>query len=75
MARMLKPIDSHTNFIMMNTNRPAKEVIEHFRQHGIIIGGPFVGMDTYVRVLLGTPSEMREFWHVWDERPKPQMRM
>jgi len=31
MARMLKPIDSHTNFVMMNTNRPAKQVIEHFR--------------------------------------------
>src|SRR5262249_42255174 len=31
MARMLKPIDSHTNFVMMNTNRPATQVIEHFR--------------------------------------------
>jgi len=75
MARMLKPIDSHTNFIMMNTNRPAKEVIEHFRQHGILIGGSFAGMDSYVRVSLGTPSEMRQFWHIWDQLPKAQMQM
>jgi histidinol-phosphate aminotransferase len=75
MARMLKPIDSHTNFVMMNTNHPAKEVIEHFRQHGILIKPQFVGMDTYVRVSLGTPQEMREFWRVWDQLPNAGMRM
>jgi len=75
MARMLKPIDSHTNFVMMNTNRSAKEVIEHFRQHGVIIGPFFVGMDTYVRVSLGTPSEMGQFWQVWDRLPKAEMQM
>src|SRR5215469_4544769 len=31
MARMLKPIDSHANFVMMNAHRPADDVIEHFR--------------------------------------------
>jgi histidinol-phosphate aminotransferase len=75
MARMLKPIDSHTNFVMMNTNRPAKQVIEHFRQHGILIGPQFVGMDTYVRVSLGTSQEMREFWRIWDQLPNAGMRM
>src|SRR5205823_5398426 len=66
MARMLKPIDSHTNFVMMNANRPAKQVVEHFYQHGIIIGLHFPGMDTYVRISLGTRTEMRQFWQVWD---------
>ena len=75
MARMLKPIDSHTNFVMMNTNRPAKQVIEHLRQHGILIGPQFVAMDTYVRVSLGTPTEMREFWRVWDKLPNAGMHM
>ena len=75
MARMLKPIDSHTNFVMMNANRPAKQVIEHFRQHGIVIGPQFVAMDTYVRISLGTPTEMREFWRVWDQLPNAGMRM
>jgi histidinol-phosphate/aromatic aminotransferase/cobyric acid decarboxylase-like protein len=75
MARMLKPIDSHTNFVMMNTNRPAKQVIEHFRQHEIMIGPNIVGMEHYIRVSLGTPPEMREFWRVWDQLPNGGMRM
>jgi histidinol-phosphate aminotransferase len=75
MARMLKPIDSHTNFVMMNTNRPAKQVIEHFRQHGIIIGPNIAGMEHHIRVSLGTPTEMREFWRVWDQLPNAGMRM
>jgi histidinol-phosphate/aromatic aminotransferase/cobyric acid decarboxylase-like protein len=75
MARMLKPIDSHTNFVMMNTNRPAKQVIEHFRQHGIMIGPNIAGMEHHIRVSLGTPMEMREFWRVWDQLPNAGMRM
>ncbi len=75
MARMLKPIDSHTNFVMMNVNRPAKQVIEHFRQRGIVIGPSFPKMDTFVRVSLGTPTEMRQFWQVWDQLPNSGMRM
>lgn len=75
MARMLKPINSHTNFVMMNTNRPARQVIEHFRQHGILIGPHFASMDTYIRVSLATAKEMREFWRVWDQLPNLGMRM
>jgi histidinol-phosphate aminotransferase len=75
MARMLKPIDSHTNFVMMNTNRPAKQVIEHFRQHGIMIAPRFPSMDTFIRVSLGAPNEMRQFWKVWDRLPNTGMRM
>jgi len=75
MARMLKPIDSHTNFVMMNTNRPAKQVIEHFRQHGIIIGPNIAGMEHHIRFSLGTPTEMREFWRVWDQLPNAGMHM
>src|SRR6266704_5338242 len=33
MARAVKPIDSHANFVMMNTFHPAEEVIEHFRKN------------------------------------------
>ena len=66
MARMLKPIDSHANFFMMDTHHPAHEVIRHFQEHNILIGRHFPAMDTYVRVSLGTPREMLEFWQVWD---------
>jgi len=66
MARMLKPIDSHANFVMMNAHRPADEVIEHFRRNNILIGRKFPAMNTHIRVSLGRPLEMHDFWRVWD---------
>lgn len=69
MARSLKPIDPHTNFVMMNTFHPADTVIEHFRNNGILIGRRFPPMDTYIRVSLGRPEEMRAFWRTWDMLP------
>ena len=67
MARMLKPIDSQANFVMMNAHRPAEEVIDHFRTNNILIGRKFPAMSTHVRVSLGKPQEMAEFWKVWDK--------
>jgi histidinol-phosphate aminotransferase len=69
MARMLKPIDSHTNFVMMNTLNPASLIVERFRQNNILIGPVFPNMDTFIRVSLGTPEDMRAFWRVWDSLP------
>ena len=72
MARALKPIDSHTNFVMMDTLHPAKEVIEHFRKNNILIRRQFPPMDTYIRVSLGRPEEMLAFWSTWDRLPYPK---
>ena len=69
LARALKPIDSHANFVMMNTFHPAEEVIQDFRKNNILIGPHFPTMDTYVRVSLGRPEEMRAFWRTWDGLP------
>ena len=69
MARALKPIDSHANFVMMNTFHPAEEVIQHFRKNNILIGNLFPTMDSYIRVSLGRPEEMRAFWQTWDVLP------
>lgn len=69
MARMLKPIDSHTNFVMMDTHHPVDETIEHFRKNNILIGRKFPAMPTHVRISLGTPSQMRAFWRTWDTLP------
>jgi histidinol-phosphate aminotransferase len=68
-ARMLRTIDSHTNFVMLNTGRPAAQMIEHFRKHDVLVGGPFRSFDNYIRVSIGTSAEMREFWRVWDLLP------
>jgi histidinol-phosphate aminotransferase len=68
-ARMLRTIDSHANFVMLNTARPAVEIVEHFRKNGVLVAGPFPTFDKYIRVSLGAPAEMREFWRVWDLMP------
>ena len=68
-ARSLKPIDSHANFVMMNTGREVTQVIEHFQKHGIYVARRFAEMPEHLRVALGTPAEMREFWRVWDLMP------
>jgi histidinol-phosphate aminotransferase len=75
MARALKPIDSHANFVMMNTFHPAEEVIEHFRKNNIQIGRRFPPLDTHIRVSLGQPEEMRDFWRAWDLLPYPKHSM
>jgi histidinol-phosphate aminotransferase len=65
-ARMLKPIDSHTNFFMMKTERPADEVVERFRRDGILLAQPVAGFERHIRVSLGRPEEMQAFWGTWD---------
>ena len=75
MARALKPIDSHTNFVMMNTFHQADEIIEQFRKHNIMIGRHFPPMGTYIRVSLGLPAEMQAFWRIWDLLPYPRNTM
>ncbi len=65
-ARKLQVIPSSTNFVMVNTNRPIRSVIAHFRKNNVEIGRPFPPLDTYARISLGKPAEMKEFWRVWD---------
>ena len=68
-ARMLRVVDSHANFVLLNTGRPAVELVEHFRKNSVLVGGPFQPFDKHLRVSLGSPDEMREFWRVWDLMP------
>jgi len=69
MARMLKPIDSHTNFVMMDAHQPADNVIQHFLDNKIRIGRHFPPLTRHVRISLGTADAMKEFWRVWDLMP------
>jgi histidinol-phosphate aminotransferase len=68
-ARMLRAIDSQTNFVMMNPMRPPDEVIEHLKNNHILIGPKYPVLDKYIRVSLGTPGEMQAFWRAWDLMP------
>jgi len=68
-ARMLRALDSQTNFVMVNPLRPPDEVIEHLKKNNILIGPKYPVLDKYIRVSLGTPGEMQAFWRVWDLMP------
>jgi histidinol-phosphate aminotransferase len=74
-ARMLRTIDSHTNFVMLNAGHPAEEIVEHFKKNNILLPRPVESMSNYVRVSLGTAEEMLEFWRVWDLLPPSKMSM
>jgi histidinol-phosphate aminotransferase len=65
-ARMLRVLDSHTNFACLNVMRPATEIFEHYRKNNFVLASPIPAMPNYLRISLGTPEEMLEFWRVWD---------
>jgi len=66
---MLRALDSHTNFVMLNPMRPPEQVIEHLKTHNVLIGPLIPAMPKYVRVSLGAPAEMEKFWAAWDLMP------
>jgi len=74
-ARMNRWIDSHTNFVMLNGGLPPQQIVAHFQKNGILLGPLIHEMPKYVRVSLGTPKEMLEFWRVWDMLPAHDMAM
>jgi len=74
-ARMLRALNSHTNFVCMKGMRPTDEVIEHFRKNNIALGPAIPELPTYLRISLGRPGDMREFWRVWDLQGPQSMAM
>ncbi len=60
-------IPSETNFFMVHTGRPASEVRSAFRQRNIAVGRNFPPMLDYLRVSIGTESEMEAFLAGWKE--------
>ncbi|HTF25580.1 MAG TPA: histidinol-phosphate transaminase [Candidatus Limnocylindria bacterium] len=68
-ARMLRAIDSHANFVLLNPLRPLSEVLLHLGKNDVHVAPSIPAMERYIRVSLGTPAEMREFWRVWDLMP------
>ena len=74
-SRMVRGIDSQTNFAMLRSARMAVDVIEHFRKNNIAIARLFPSMSAYVRISFGKPDEMKEFWRVWDLMPPGKMEM
>lgn len=74
-ARMLRALDSHSNFICLNVMRPAVEISEHYSKNNFVLAPLIASMPNYLRISLGTPEEMREFWRVWDRLGSHPMSM
>lgn len=54
-------IPSETNFFLLDTKRPAKEVIAAMAKQNVVIGRVWSTMPTYTRVTVGTSHEMGQF--------------
>ena len=61
-------VDSVTNFILVDVRRNSFNVSQQLLQKGVIIRDMgFWGLDTYIRVTIGTPRENQRFIHALKE--------
>jgi histidinol-phosphate aminotransferase len=60
-------IPSVANFFLLDTKRPAKEVITAMAQQNVIIGRVWPAMPTYSRITVGTSNEMEQFQAAWQK--------
>lgn len=74
MLRDLGYVDSETNFVLLRVDRPVGEIINHFHTNKILLGPAVSSMERFIRVSLGRPDEMREFWRVWELLPPSRSR-
>ena len=65
-ARMLRCLDSQTNFVLMRTGSSGKEAVEMLRNRGVLVSAGYPGFEKHIRVSLGSREDMEAFWRVWD---------
>ena len=56
-------IPSQANFVMIDTRREVKPLIEALRKRGVEVGRLFPALPRHLRVTLGKPEEMDRFLH------------
>jgi histidinol-phosphate aminotransferase len=66
-ANNYKFIPSQTNCFMVDTGRPGKDVIAALAAKNVFIGRVWPVWPTYVRVTVGTRSEMEKFQVAWKD--------
>lgn len=59
--------ESHANFVMVNVRRSVKPLIAAMAAKQILVGREFAAMPTFVRVTLGTATEMDAFYPAFRE--------
>jgi histidinol-phosphate aminotransferase len=68
-TRMLRALDSHANFALLNPMRPVEVVLDHLKRNNVLVAPRIPAMDNFIRISFGVPDEMREFWRVMDLLP------
>ena len=66
-SRGFRVLPSDTNFFMMHTGRPAREVRAAFREREVAVGRDFPPMLDWLRVSVGLPEENERFMNAFDE--------
>ncbi len=54
-------IPSHANFMMIDLRQEVRPVIDALRNRGVEVGRLFPALPTFMRVTIGTSSEMKQF--------------
>ena len=57
----LRFLPPHANFVLIDIQRNVQEVIPLMLAEGVAVGRPFVSLDTWMRVAIGTEMEMEKF--------------
>lgn len=66
-ANHYKFIPSETNCFMLDAGRPGEEVMDAMAARNVFIGRVWPVWPTYVRITVGTRSEMAKFQEAWKE--------
>src|SRR6266481_2696929 len=60
-------VPSESNFFMLDTKRPAKQLIDAMAKQNVFIGRIWPVMPTYTRITIGTAPEMGQFQTAWQK--------
>jgi len=60
-------IPSQTNFFLLDTRHPAKDIIAAMAKQNVVIGRSWPALPNYSRVTIGTNEEMLTFQQAWQK--------
>jgi histidinol-phosphate aminotransferase len=72
-GRMLRCLDSATNFVLLAAGRSGKEVADLLNAKGVLVAAGYPSLEKHIRVSLGLPADMQAFWRAWDAMPNHPM--
>ncbi len=68
-VRMVNVTESLANFLLVHPDHPSQEIAAHLRKNNVLVASDLPGMGDFIRVSIGRPDELNEFWRAWDMMP------